>query len=174
MTAGWLNERSRNGGIDEIPLPVTAGRLFVCGKHFIGPDAEAAMARCGATVVVCLNERDELEDRYPDYVRWLAANADGRAIWHPIPDLHAPPIGDAIALIDQLGELLGGGESLLLHGGAGIGRAGTTAVCVLIKLGMRADDALATVGNHRPMAGPEAGVQRDLVEAIDAHVHRTD
>ena len=173
MTVGWLNERSRNGGVDEIPLPAAPGRLFLCGKHFIGPDAEAAMERCGATVVVCLNERDELEARYPEYVRWLSSNWPGRAIWHPIPDLHAPALVDAITLVDELTDLLRRGENLLLHCGAGIGRAGTTAVCVLLNLGLTADVALATVGAHRPMAGPEVGVQRDLVDAIEAHVRST-
>ena len=43
----WLNERSRNGSVDEIPLPGTAGRLWLCGKHFIGPDPEGAVARVG-------------------------------------------------------------------------------------------------------------------------------
>ncbi len=45
-----------DGGIDEIPLPATAsGRLWLCGKHAIGPDPEGLMARVGADGVVCLN-----------------------------------------------------------------------------------------------------------------------
>ena len=74
---GWPSERSRNGGVDEVPLPKGPGRLWLCGKHFIGPDVEAALHRVGATTVVCLNERDELAGRYDDYVRWLT---DARVI----------------------------------------------------------------------------------------------
>ena len=29
-----------NGGIHEIPLPTATGRLFLCGKHYIGPNVE--------------------------------------------------------------------------------------------------------------------------------------
>ena len=61
------DERSRTGGIDEVPVP-GPGRVWLCGKHFIGPDPEVALERTGAAVVVCLNERGELEDRYPEYV----------------------------------------------------------------------------------------------------------
>ena len=86
----WLDERSRNGGIDEVPVP-GPGRLWLCGKHFIGPDPEVALERTGAAVVVCLNERDELEDRYPEYVDWLLHTAADRAIWFPLPR-HARPI----------------------------------------------------------------------------------
>ena len=59
------SERSRHGGVDEIPLPVGPGRLWLCGKHYIGPDPEAAMAAIGATTVVCLSETHELADLPP-------------------------------------------------------------------------------------------------------------
>ena len=58
----WLSERSRNGGIDEVPV-VTSGQLWLCGKHFVGPDPEGTLARTGASVIVCLNERHELDAR---------------------------------------------------------------------------------------------------------------
>ena len=88
----WPSHRSIDGGIDRIPLPDSPGELWLCGKHVTGPDAEAAMARVGATTIVCLNERHELEERYPDYVAWLVAHRGDRAVWFPIPDLHAPPV----------------------------------------------------------------------------------
>jgi len=84
------SERSRHGGVDEIPLPVGPGRLWLCGKHFVGPDPDAAMAAVGATTVLCLSEVHELSGRYPGYVAWLGVNVPRRAVWFPIPDLHAP------------------------------------------------------------------------------------
>ena len=51
-----LSDRSRHGGVDEIPLPAGDGRLWLCGKHFVGPDVEDAIRQVGATTVVCLNE----------------------------------------------------------------------------------------------------------------------
>ena len=166
----WLSERARNGGIDRVPLPHREGRgeLWLCGKHFVGPDPEEAMARVGATTIVCLNERHELEDRYPDYVTWLIAHGDDRAVWFPIPDLHAPPLERVVPFLDDLHRRLDTGERILMHCGAGIGRAGTMAAGVLMTMGVPADEALDIVGQHRPMAGPEAGTQRELIDALAA------
>jgi len=178
----WPRGRARDGGIDEIPLPVgsaggagggtelAAGRLWLCGKHVVGPDPEAALARVGATTIVCLNERDELADRYPAYVDWLAANRGTRAVWFPIPDLHAPPMHTVLPLLEDLRERLVDGESVVMHCGAGIGRAGTLAACLLVSLGLGSDEALAVVAANRPMAGPEAGSQRELVDALAAEL----
>lgn len=167
----WLGPRGRDGGIDTVPLPTTTGGLSLCGKHAIGPDWVAAMAQCGATTVVCLVEEHELLDRYPDYVQWLHDHRGGRALWFPIHDLHAPAVEEAVVIVDHLRERLEQGEHLLVHCAAGIGRAGTLATCVLIALGMDADDALRHVAAHRPMAGPEAGAQRDLVAALAGRRH---
>jgi len=42
------------------------------------------------------------------------------------------------------------------------------AAALLIRMGMSRTEALATVGAHRPMAGPEAGAQeRFLVELAE-------
>ena len=39
-------------------------------------------------------------------------------------------------------------------------------MCLLILLGHDHDEALHIVGAHRPMAGPEVGAQRDLVNEL--------
>lgn len=161
----WLGPRGLDGGIDTIPLPLPVGALSLCGKHAIGPDPAAAMSRCGATTVVCLVEAHELADRYPDYLEWISTAADDR-IWFPIHDLHAPALEQALPFLDELERRVRADEHLLVHCAAGIGRAGTIATCLLIRLGMDAPTALAHVAAHRPMAGPEAGAQRALVEAI--------
>lgn len=170
MTNTWPRGRARDGGVDRVPLPTAIGELWLCGKHAIGPDVHAVMADIGAdiraTTVVCLTERFELADRYPDYVEWLDANSGARSIWFPIPDLHAPDIEAVLTLAADLRERLAGGETVLVHCAAGIGRAGTVAACLLITMGMSRDDALAHVGRHRPMAGPEVGAQRMLVDTV--------
>lgn len=164
----WHLERSRHGGADRIPLPIDRGGLWLCGKHFVGPDVEAALDATGATTVVCLNQPDEIADRYPEYVDWLRANRHGRALWYPIHDLHAPDTERARELLDDVVERITDGEVLLVHCGAGIGRAGTLAAAVLMRLGVPMADAVDTVAAHRPMAGPEAGAQRDLLENLGA------
>ena len=165
MDIDWKRERSRNGGADRIPLPDgVPGGLWLCGKHFVGPDVDEALRKTGATTVVCLNQAREIEERYPAYVDWLQAHE--RAVWFPVPDLHAPEVDAAAAFVDRLVARLHDGEVLLVHCGAGIGRAGTMAAAVLMRLGATLDDAVATVAASRPMAGPEAGAQLELLHAL--------
>lgn len=149
-----------------MPLPDGTGGLWLCGKHFVGPDPDAALDRVGAHAVVCLNEADELEGRYPQYVRWLRDNTPDRAVWFPIPDLHAPPIDELTGLVSELHRRLVAGDTLLVHCGAGIGRAGTVAAALLVTMGVPLTDALATIAAHRPLAGPESGAQSELLDAL--------
>ena len=110
----WPSGRSLHGGVDEIPLPEGPGRLWLSGKHFVGVDPSAAMVECGAGRLVCLCERHELVARYPDYVSWLEAQVPEAATWWPIPDLHAPGLKEADALLDALRRMIGEGETILL------------------------------------------------------------
>jgi hypothetical protein len=174
---GWLSPRQRDGGIDRIPLPAgVTGGLWLCGKHAIarsmGVLSDATSDTTSDTTpmwdtIVCLTERHELAERYPDYVRWLDRAGDG-ALWWPIPDMHAPSPETMLPFVDDLVARLRRGDDLLVHCGAGIGRAGTTAVCVLIQLGLDVSVAEQVVADSRPMAGPEVAAQRDLVRALSA------
>ena len=100
---------------------------------------------------------------------WLSSAGPARAVWHPVPDLHAPALPQAVLLLEDLQRRLERGGRLLVHCGAGIGRAGTVAAALLVRTGLPLDDALARVARSRPMAGPEAGAQRDLLEHL-AHL----
>lgn len=155
-----------DGGLDEVPLPHVAGALWLCGKHRIGPDVEDVLAHTAADLVVCLTEVHELTDRYPGYVAWLRSEAGARAIWHPVPDLSAPPLEELLPFLEELVGRLRSGEVLVVHCAAGIGRAGTVAVALLLLLGTDLDAALAHVAASRPLAGPETGSQTGLVEAL--------
>lgn len=166
----WLTRRQTDGGIDRIPLPrAVPGQLWICGKHAVGPDHERAVAEVGGgATVVCLTEVHELADRYPRYVEWLRAEQGSGALWWPIPDLHAPPVDEVRPFVDELVGRLLDADVLLVHCAAGMGRAGTVAVCILVRFGTRLDHALAVVGTARPGAGPEDGAQASLVAALAA------
>jgi protein-tyrosine phosphatase len=168
MADSWPRGRSRHGGVDEVPLPSRPGRLWLAGKRYVGPDPEAAMASVGATAVVCLCQAHELEDRYPAYVGWLLDRTETglEALWRPVPDLHAPSPEEGRLLVADLVARLHVGEGLLVHCGAGMGRAGTVAAAVLMGLGSGLEEAIGAVAAARPGAGPEVGAQKELLVAL--------
>jgi protein-tyrosine phosphatase len=91
-------------------------------------------------------------------------------VWFPIPDLDAPAFDEFGPVLTGLVDRVVAGERVIVHCGAGIGRAGTTAVAVLVSLAVPLDDALEHVRRHRPAAGPEVGAQLDLVRRLHAHL----
>jgi len=165
VTTPW----SPDGGIHEIPLDTTPGRLWLCGKQVVGPHVEEVLERTGAHTVVCLVQPHELTARYPHYVQWLTTHQPHRALWYPIGDLSAPPLDDARRWVTELHSRVTRGDGVVMHCAAGRGRAGTMAVAVLLRLGMPLADALAHVRAHRPGAGPEAGSQLALVQHLAEH-----
>lgn len=168
---GWPRGRAVDGGVDEIPLPgSSAGRLWLCGKHAIAPDPEHVLATTSARTVVCLTERVELAERYPEYVAWLEREAGARAIWFPIHDLGAPPLERYLVLLDDVAGRLAAGDGVVAHCAAGIGRAGTLAVALLMVCGTDRSEAQRVVAAHRPMAGPEAGPQVELLARLARHL----
>ena len=167
----WPHGRSLDGGLDRIRIPAglgDLGALWLCGKHVVGPDPEAVRSRLGPdSVVVSFNQPSDIA-RYDGYESWLRASPDAR--WYPIPDFHAPPLEEALPILDELAGLLRDGRPVVMHCSAGKGRAGTMAVATLMVLGVPWSDALARVASDRPGAGPEVGAQRDLVVALAGHL----
>jgi hypothetical protein len=159
--------RPTDGGIHQIPVPGSPGGLWLAGKRVVAPDPDAALARCDATTVVCLSQRSEFAEHWPGYAPWLDRHRPHRAVWWPIDDLSAPPLDHILPLLNDLRARLDRGDRLLVHCGAGIGRAGTVAVALLQLHDVTAGDAMAIVRCHRPMAGPEVGAQRDLIAALE-------
>ncbi len=153
--------------IDRIPLPSTAGALWLCGRNDIAPDPEATLTWAdGASTVVCLNPVQELETRFPAYVEWMLANLARRALWFPIRNFGAESADATMPFLRMIVDRLERGEGVVMHCAMGQGRAGTMAVCLLMMLGASRDDALETVAAHRAFAGPADSTQWALVDDI--------
>lgn len=149
---------------DQIPLPRSDGRLWLCALRDVADAPDAALADTGAHTVVCLNQRGELERRGPHYLDWLVRNQPDRALWFPIRNFHAESADATVPLLQMVVDRLDRG--VLMHCAMGQGRAGTMAVCVLMMLGATRDGALRTVAEHRAFAGPAESSQWALVDDV--------
>ena len=143
-----------------------AGRLYLAampGRHGSLERTWEDLRREEVQVIVCLAEREEIRRKSPTYAAALAAQALPCPVeLFPIPDFGAPGDREAFwALACRTAKWLIGGERIAIHCGAGIGRTGTLATCVLLAMGeplARAEKAVLAARSH-----PETAAQRALV-----------
>jgi len=120
--------------------------------------------RASLGLVVCLTPLEEVAELSPAY---QAAVARGRLPFRwlhvPVPNFGVPP--DAAAFrrdVNQVAQALRQGDAVMLHCAAGIGRAGSTAACVLKALGLSTDEALQRV--RAAGSNPQNAQQSGFVE----------
>lgn len=103
----------------------------------------------GIDTILCLCSRIELEQKSPEYAHAVASDTLGYALaQYPIPDFGTPKdIQSFIAYIRNAAHLIQSGKNSVLHCGAGIGRTGMTASCILTALGIQAATADLLVEN---------------------------
>lgn len=165
MEIGGETYRDR-GGVHAIPVAGIAGTLVLCGLDAIGPNPGALLAAVEADVAVCLQTDDELLRRYPDYPRWLEAPAPHEAIRLPTLD-HLVADDDAVVdLVVEIHGRLGRGQRVVVHCGAGWGRAGVIATLVMCTAGAEIDVALRDLRSARPAAGPQSVDQDRQIERL--------
>jgi len=134
-------------------VPLIRGSLALAGA----PNEEAARrwAREGANVVVSLLRDDEPRC---DSARKACEDAGMR--WEHCPlsgkrGVTAPTShedrGSLARVLELLPELLGAGESVVVHCAAGMHRTGAVAFCVVRRCGFSTEQALAAVERMRPV-----------------------
>lgn len=95
-------------------------------------------------------------------------SADIGFVHHPIPDFGTPvdaPSTDAI--VSKLADLLRAERTVAVHCRGGIGRASTLAGCVLVNLGVGAEEAMDRISAARGLRVPETQGQRLWVHGYE-------
>ncbi|WP_423917654.1 protein-tyrosine phosphatase family protein [Candidatus Poriferisodalis sp.] len=158
--------------IDEIPLKAAqdTGRLFVTNFSAVGPDAQAALDRVGASVLVCMLTSREIELRYPEYGVWLESRSDEtgnpRALWLPTPDGSVTSDEPVLKVVASVVAAMERGDSVLVHCGAGMARTAVIGILTMVAFG--ADPATAAVDFRaaRPGGGPDGPPQEHQIARL--------
>lgn len=152
--------------LDAVPLGTVPGGLYLCGVDAVGPDPAVILEHLDAETVVCLQTDVEIERRYPDYRVWLADPAPYEALHLPMENQHVAADGPMASLIDAVVARLQRGESVVVHCGAGWGRAGLVGALVLVALGSDPDRAVQVIRSARPAAGRHSVAQTRQLERL--------
>ncbi len=117
----------------------------------------------GINHVVSLIEEQEVAELGLDNQGEALATAGIGFTRFPVDNFDIPDQGAFRKLIADLNDRLAASETLFLHCFGGVGRAGTTASCLLVEHGWDADDAMAHVTKVRGFRSPETDAQEDFV-----------
>ncbi|MFZ5481648.1 MAG: isochorismatase family protein [Myxococcota bacterium] len=146
--------RNRRLRVDWVPMdfPGRLGMTLCPGRRDLGRDLGEdlrVLREEGITHVIPLLGADELADLG---VADLGARvtAAGMYCWPlPVRDQGAPSPRETSALVEDVLAVMQAGGRVLLHCRGGLGRTGTIAACVLVRLGVEPDEAIRVVRTAR-------------------------
>lgn len=147
---------------DEVP-----GTLWLSampGRWEPWPSFADEARRVGLALTLCLTEPEEIATVSPAYRAALdAGRMPGRWLNVPMRNFGVPDEATELREAVQAAvQSLQGGEAVLLHCAAGLGRTGMAAACVLKRLGLPVDEALRRVRDAG--SNPQSALQSGLIE----------
>lgn len=151
-----------------LELPPTArGRVWLSampGRLEPWPQFLQEAQATGLQEVLCLNPLFEVQRLSPAYAQAIQAGTLPFRWTHlPMQDFGlANELDGYRQAVDTLAATVQGGGVVLLHCAAGIGRTGTTAACLLKRLGWNAAASLQRVRDAG--SNPESALQRGLID----------
>jgi protein-tyrosine phosphatase len=133
----------------ELP-PEVPGRLLLHslpGRYEATESVWHQLRNEAVRAIVCLVEKDELDEKSPEYARALeAGTVPCLVLPFEIPDRGVPEDWEGFwALAGDVAKRLQSGEAVLIHCAGGVGRTAMLAICVLLALGDPASDARSAV-----------------------------
>lgn len=149
----------------DLPSAVTGSLLLggMPGRFESWTDFETRARTASVGLLVCLTPHSEIEELSP---RYRAALAQGlltfRWLHLPMRNFGLPEDPAAFrAGVHQIAQALRGGDIVMLHCAAGLGRTGSAAACVLKALGVETEEALRRV--REAGSNPQNAKQSGLV-----------
>jgi protein-tyrosine phosphatase len=149
----------------ELPTNIT-GKIFLHSMPGYYEKYELAFSELSEKdiqTVISFTSLDEIRMKSPDYAKAIEAGSlPFHRISFPIRDFSVPDDRDSyLRLVKETASNVKGGESVLVHCAAGIGRTGMFTACVLLALGLKKRDALARVRSAG--SDPEIAYQSEIV-----------
>ena len=142
---------------------IGSGSLSVMDKPVAGEwldESMAAIAQSGISQIVSFLERSESWELGLDKEAELAERHGMEFVSYPIPDRGLPAsMTDYLALTKRLYHHAAGGEHIVIHCRAGIGRTGMVAAGVLLHCGFEPDEALEHISLKRGVTVPDTDEQ---------------
>lgn len=133
------------------------------GADYLSDDLKH-LSRSGYDAIVSLLETRESSELGLSEQEALCKKHGIRFDQLSIPDRSTPPDRTKfIASVKRSHQAIVTGEHLVAHCRAGIGRSGIYTTSVLIRQGMKAEDAFALVSKARGITIPDTQIQRDWV-----------
>lgn len=152
---------------EEIP-----GALFLSSlpgrEGTLAADLEAIRA-LRVDWIVNLAEREECEQQSPDYLSTASLSGQSWRWTHlPIPANSIPADRSSLLhTVEELADLLWQGRRILIHCSGGVGRSGSVAILVLLKIGLPLMDASIRVADAG--SGLESPEQETLIEIMSQY-----